>query len=179
MENQLTALPFDIVTLIANRLLPYDVLALSTTCKMFRPLMFNKSVWLHITEQMSRSRPLPFLPISTPRLPLNVLHQASLRAQRVAKKWTEDIVYPKPVLRRFSFPDRRIISYFAFLPGARHLLLFDVVGTISCWTCEGVLLDKWEAGVGSQLTRWKPSETNGVHEWMDSQAVEIMIDHPQ
>ncbi len=72
------------------------------------------------------------------------------------------------------------MQYFAFLPGAHNLLVFDVHNILSCWSCDGSCLTMYDTGEGVQLTRWRPSD--GTNEEMDEaggQLVEIMVDYPR
>ena len=144
-----------------------------------RTLLFNnKSVWLQVANNLSYCYPLPFTHISTLDITFEIIRQASLRAQRVSWKWTEDVVKPSEtaVPKKFSYPDRRAISYLAFLPGGRHLLIIDMKYNISCWSNEGQCLATWNCQTPAELARWKPMEADkSGMSGIQSHLIEIML----
>ncbi|KAI5122337.1 hypothetical protein M0805_002504 [Coniferiporia weirii] len=176
----LTYLPTDVVQLIAKFLLPYDVLALSKTCRVLKPILLERSVWLQIAESVSQSRPLPYTAAQALDLPIKDLILSCLRAQRIARCWAGPVIRPRSQPVKISFPDYRVVSYFTFLPGSHHLMIYDMYNVMSCWTTKGEHLKSWRVAHGAKLTRWKPcdeSENNYDYN-RRMQAVEIMIEFP-
>ena len=144
-----------------------------------RALLFtNKSVWLQVSNNLSYSHPLPFTHICTADITVELIRQACLRAQRVSRKWLNDVILPSEFSapKKFSYLDNRFISYLAFLPGGRHLLTIDTKYNISCWSNEGQCLATWNCPSPAELARWKPMEAdktgmNGIQ----THLIEIML----
>ncbi|KAL5531877.1 hypothetical protein ACEPAF_5440 [Sanghuangporus sanghuang] len=178
----LTELPYDVIQLIASFLLPYDVLALSSTCSSLKSIKDERAIWLQVADSVSRSRPLPFRSFQALDLPLEIVIGACLRAERIAKSWAKPHIYPRRHPTKVIFPDRRIITYFTFLPGSRHVMVFDALNVLSCWTTDGKLLTSVHVQQGASLSRWKPCDEEssyGIQELgSDAQAVEITIELP-
>ncbi|KAL5512565.1 hypothetical protein ACEPAG_3218 [Sanghuangporus baumii] len=178
----LTELPYDVIQVIASFLLPYDVLALSSTCSSLKSIKGERAVWLQVADSVSRSRPLPFRSFQALDLPLEIVIGACLRAERIAKSWAKPHIYPRRHPTKITFPGRRIITYFTFLPGSRHVMVFDALNILSCWTTDGKLLIAVHVQQGARLSRWKSCDEDssyGIQEFgSDAQAVEIMIEMP-
>lgn len=126
---------------------------------------------------------MPYTANEAQNLTVTDLHHACLRAERVAKKWGDPEIRPSktpPV--RICFPDGRVVSYFAFIPGLRHLMVYDVCNSLSCWTVDGKCLAKWKVFGHAILTRWKPlDEFEGAH-WglkKTQRAIEITVESPR
>ena len=104
-----------------------------------------------------------------------------LRAERIAKRWAHHDIHSRRQPVKISFPDNRIVTYFTFLPGTRHLMVFDVQNILSCWTTDGRQLQSWRVAKGGKLTRWKPcDESESSYDIKDhAQGVELMIELPR
>ncbi|THH05476.1 hypothetical protein EW145_g4768 [Phellinidium pouzarii] len=150
------------------------------TCKALSTIMFERSVWLQIAESVSQSRPLPYTATQARDLSLRALILSCLRAQRVSKRWAQADVYSRKSPIRISFPDRRIFIYFTFLPGSRHVMLYDMHNILSCWTTGGEFLETMQMAEGAKLVRWKPcDESENIYDYnRQMQAVEITVEHP-
>lgn len=167
--------------------------------------MFDKSLWLHVVETISRTRPAPFSPYTFANLSVDELHHFAHRCQRITERWsplpaapvnpsvtsssgTSGTVPPSPAERQvipsthnpakiITFNDQRTIRYFAFLPGGKNIIVFDERNCLSCWNTDGVRLATYDTGFGSQLARWRPSEEifDEPH-GPGTQLIEILID---
>ena len=152
------------------------------TCKSLRSLFHDKSVWLQVSDAVSHSRPLPYTVNDAIILSVSNLHHACLRAERVAKKWANPVVKPrKKECVKISFLDKRIVSYFSFIPGCHHLMVYDLLNVLSCWTVDGRCLVQKKISGRPVLTRWKPldeieSASRGLKP--GHQAIEITMQTP-
>lgn len=108
------------------------------------------------------------------------LVEALLRAQFMAIKWARADVRSRKEIR-IAFPDNRIINYFTFLPGSRHVLIYDMHNVISCWTVKGIPLNFFRVERGAKLTRWKPLEESEIDSEYGDRAweVEIMLEYTE
>ena len=199
--HTLSDLPYDVIQLIASFILPYDVLALSSVsptstpeicmptelfndfkaCRAFRSIKNERGVWLQVADSVSRSRPLPFMAVHVAHFPLKVLVKACLRAERIAKNWAKPHIYTRREPVRIVFPDRRIVTYFGFLPGSNHIMIYDSHNVLSCWTTDGLHLASLAVGEGAVLSRWKPCDEEksyDFHQWgTTAHGVEITVEY--
>lgn len=101
--------------------------------------------------------------------------------------WSLDDIQTHPKPRRIQVTRNLLIDYFTFLPGSKHLLVYDAQGSLSCWTCDGVMLKEMKMDRGTILTRWKPKDDGGLFGFGDDgddgdddvRVIEIMLDQPK
>lgn len=140
----------------------------------------DRGVWLQIAENISYSWPISYSAAQARDAEAFALIRSLLRAQHIATNWARPVIHSSKEVR-IAFPDNRVINYFTFLPGSRHVLVYDMFNVISCWTVDGAPLNYYPVEEGVKLTRWKPleePELMGLDEVGDG-AVEITLEYAE